>query len=74
MGVKYDNILGKLRESDSTTSGSTYPEIFTWAGNPNGVVTPNAAGDEYIDSVTGHKWYAQTVADDTWVEINYLDN
>lgn len=72
MGVKYDTILWKIRESDPTTSWATTAQIFGGAGDPNGVVTPNAAWDEYLDSTTGHKWYAQTWANNTRVEITYL--
>jgi len=71
MWVKYDSILWKIRESDLTT-GASSPAISTGAGDPNGVVTPTSAWDEYIDSVTGHKWYAQTTANNTRVEINFM--
>ena len=63
-------VMGKIRESDSMNTA--YIPIITHGNwEPNGVVTPTKAGDEYIDDLTGKKWYAQSTADTSWVEYNY---
>lgn len=73
MGAKYDTILWKLRESDLTTV-NVWSTMFNGAGDPNGVVTPNAAGDEYLNTTTWGKWFAKTTTNTSWVEINYTQD
>lgn len=68
--VKFDSMLGRLREDDSNGSINP-PSMFSGAWSPNGVVTPNAIGDEYINTTTWGKWYAKTLANNTRVEYNY---
>ncbi len=70
MGVVFDYLLNKLRIWDAFWTSST-PKLFTWTGNPNWVVTPTKAWDEYQDTSSGLKYFAQSTANDSWVEINF---
>ena len=73
MWIKLDMLLGKVREGDSVDT-SALPTLFSWAVDPNGAVTPGKAGDEYINTATWHKRYAQDATNSGRVEINYLVN
>jgi hypothetical protein len=72
MWVRYDLILGKLRESDggSVLPGTT-AVLFTWAGDPNGVVTPTKGGDQYLNTTTGGLWISSNATNTSWKEYNF---
>ena len=42
---------------------------FIGSGSPVGVVTPNAAGDQYIDNTPGPSWQATGTLDTDWQQV-----
>lgn len=75
MAIKFDLLLGKLRESDlgSITPGTT-PIIYSWAGDPTGVVTPSKGWDMYLNSDNGGIWIASSAANTSWKEYSFTYN
>ena len=76
MGVIYDPVLNKYRAQDPWSWAVEYsvvPKLFSGVWDPNGVVTATKVGDEYIDTSTWHKWYAQSANDSGRKEMNYME-
>jgi len=71
-GLKIDVVLWKVREKDSSVSAATTPKLFSWIWDPNWTVTATKAGDEYIDTATGLKYFAQAANDSSWAEYNFM--
>ena len=73
MWLKVDMILGRVREKDEINTTSV-PKLFSWEWDPDGSITATKAGDEYIDTLTWTKYYAQQANNSSWVEINYMSS
>jgi len=69
--LKLDIVLWKMRERDGFPASAS-PKLFTGAGDPNGSASASKAGDEYLDTSTWHKRYAQAAGTANWVEYNYM--
>lgn len=52
-----------------STVGFNSATLFAFAGNPNGNVVPNSAGDLCVDQVTPALWQAATSASVSWTEF-----
>jgi len=69
--VKFDVVLWKLRENDVTGMSPSPVFKYSWAGDPNGVVTPSALGDLYINTTTGGAWISADGTINGWREYNW---
>lgn len=72
MGIKIDMVTGKIRESDGVWSWVAL--LASWSWEPNWRITPTKAGDEYLDTDTWKKRYAQWTTNSSWVEYSYTQD
>lgn len=71
--LKIDMVLWKVREKDWSISSSSFVKFFSGVWDPNGVVTPTKAWDEYTNTTDWHKRYAQANNNSSRKEINYME-
>lgn len=68
----YIDATGHLRVSVSTpvadNSGNIIPFLRTGGGSPVTVVTPNEAGEVYIDTTNNRVWFAADGTNTGWIE------
>lgn len=72
MGIKFDLLLGKLRETDWGPASATTPVLYSWAGAPTWVVTPSKAGDMYLDTTSWGTWITSNATNTGRREYNYM--